>query len=55
MWNVNGLDGSNLESSEFIEIVEISEAVCNFLVERVLKFKRGLLNETKEEEILAFA
>jgi len=48
-------DSNYLTASEFIEIVEISEAVCNFLVERVLKLKRGLLNETKEEEILAFA
>lgn len=49
-------DSNYLTASEFIEIVDISEAVRMFLIERVLKLKRGLLEEDrKEEEIIAFA
>jgi hypothetical protein len=49
-------DSNYLTASEFIEIVDISEAVRMFLIERVLKLKRGLLEESKkEEEIIAFA
>ena len=49
-------ESNHLSASEFIEIVDVAEAVRMFLIERVLKLKRGLLEEDKkEEEIIAFA
>ena len=49
-------DSNYLSASEFIEIVDISEAVRRFLIEKVVNLQRGLHKEEgKEEEILAFA
>ena len=48
-------DSNYLSASEFIEIVDISEAVRRFLIEKVVNLQRGLHKEDKEEEILAFA
>ena len=49
-------DSNYLSTGEFMEIVEISEAIRRFLIERVLMLKRGLLAEDKkDEDVLAFA
>ncbi len=41
-------ESNHMSASEFIEIVDVAEAVRMFLVDRVLKLKRGLLEEDKK-------